>query len=165
MDQHHALLDAIAADRYDEVQRILATGVDLNAPADEGASPLFAAIVHGNVEIVRLLLDRGADPNFEAGEPARAVYAARPLDLAQQTRFLVDWDKFQPIAALLVERGATDASGASETPEEAAAREAPARTWQAKQRRTASRNAQAPRNGLLGRALGWLDRSSDGRRS
>jgi ankyrin repeat protein len=39
---------------------LLDAGADVNAKGDQGATPIFNAIVSGNVELVQLLLKRGA---------------------------------------------------------------------------------------------------------
>src|SRR5262245_24916782 len=85
---------------------------DLNDRCDEGCSVIYGAILEANVAIVRLLLEKGADPNLEAYEPAAIIYAEHPLDLAKQCRFLLDWDRYNPIVALLKEFGATETNSA-----------------------------------------------------
>lgn len=55
-------------------QRLIAAGADINAPAQAG-SPIHGAVMGGSVEMVRLLLDHGADPSLQdyAGRDARAL--------------------------------------------------------------------------------------------
>ena len=127
---YHNLLAAMAAGDIGEALRAIATGIDLNYACDEGATPLYAAILTGDCDLVRAMLDRGADPNFIASEPAASIYAEKPLDLAMQARFLMDWDKYQPIVTLLMEYGATDCDDNFETLQEAAEREQRAREFQ-----------------------------------
>ncbi len=105
---HENLLAAIADGEIEEATRLILTGLDLNTPCDQGASVLYPAVLSGNVALVRLMLEHGADPNFVAEEPAATIYAERPLELAQQASFLMDRDKYQPIAKLLAQFGATD---------------------------------------------------------
>ena len=95
--EYKRLLDAINTGDITEAQCLIETGLDLNNPCDDGATPLYAAILNGHVSLVRLMLDRAADPNFFADEPAASIYTEKPLDLAMQARFLMDWDKFHPI--------------------------------------------------------------------
>jgi hypothetical protein len=97
---------AIAENRIEEAKRIVLKGIDLNAPCDQGASVLFPAILSGEISLVRLMLDHGADPNFVAQEPGATIYAEKPLELAEQTRFLLSRSKFHPVVELLREYGA-----------------------------------------------------------
>ena len=105
------LLASINRGDLAEVKSMIDAGVDLGDPCDDGATPLFAAVLNGHESIVRLMLERGADPNFTADEPAASCYAEKPLCLAQQARFLMDWDKFHSIVETLLEYGATDSDG------------------------------------------------------
>jgi len=56
---HDAALDG----DIDEVQRQLDVGVDPNLKSSKGATPLFYAVYGGHLEIVELLITRGADVN------------------------------------------------------------------------------------------------------
>ena len=56
---HDAALDG----DIDEVQRQLDAGVDPNLKSYKGATPLFYAVYGGHLEIVELLITRGADVN------------------------------------------------------------------------------------------------------
>ena len=127
---HEELLTAIAESNFDEAKRLVQSGFDLNAPCDQGASALYAAILSGDVSLVRLMIEHGADPNFIADEPAASIYTEKPLELAMQARFLVDWDKYHPIVKLLEEYGATDVDGQVEV-NDVGACERRAREWQA----------------------------------
>ena len=104
---HEKLLEAIGDDRIEEAKRLTRSGIDLNVRCDRGASVLFVAILTGDVSLVRLMLEHGADPNFVAEDPAATVYAEKPLELALGARFLLDRAKYQPIAELLIQFGAT----------------------------------------------------------
>lgn len=105
---HEELLEAIVDGQVEKAKRLILTDMDLNVPCDQGASVLFPAILSGDASLVRLMLERGADPNFVAGEPSATIYAEKPLELARQARFLIDRNKFQPIVELLEQFGATD---------------------------------------------------------
>lgn len=109
--RHEQLLSAIAAHDFVRVHTLVTEGLDLNVRCDQGATPLFGAVLVGELDLVRLLLDHGADPNIVAHEPAATVYHERVIDLALGARHLLDWEKYQRIAELLVARGALDADG------------------------------------------------------
>jgi ankyrin repeat protein len=111
MNLHESLMTAVVAQNVDEVKRIIESGLDLNARCDQGASVLFGAILCGNAPIVLHMLEHGADPNLIADEPAASIYTEKPLNLARQCRFLMDWDKYDPIVRLLERFGATDIDG------------------------------------------------------
>lgn len=51
------------APKYEVVREMLQLGADPNAPSQDGSSPLFAAVLNLDTEMLRLLLDAGADPN------------------------------------------------------------------------------------------------------
>jgi hypothetical protein len=127
---HEHLLTTIAENDFVEAQRLVQAGIDLNTPCDQGASALYAAILSGDVSLVRMMLEHGADPNFLAVEPAASIYTEKPLELAMQARFVMDWDKYHPIVKLLEEYGATDVDGHVEV-DDVGACERRAREWQA----------------------------------
>ncbi|MGD9563574.1 MAG: ankyrin repeat domain-containing protein [Pyrinomonadaceae bacterium] len=56
---------AVAADEVDEVRKLLAAGENVNGQDKnyDGVTPLFVAVENGNLEMVKLLLDHGADAN------------------------------------------------------------------------------------------------------
>ena len=52
----------------EEVKKLLEEGADVNAPhlyADYPTSPLYLAVDSGNTELIQLLIDKGANVNFE----------------------------------------------------------------------------------------------------
>ncbi len=128
---HEQLFTAIAESNFDEAKHLIQGGIDLNAPCDQGTSVLYSAILSGNVSLVQMMLEHGADPNFLADEPAASIYTEKPLELAMQARFLMSWDKYHPIVKLLEEFGATDIDGQVESSDDFEARERRAREWQA----------------------------------
>ena len=127
---HGQLLTAIAEGDLIEAERLIRSGVDLNVRCDQGASALYAGILSGDVSLVRLMLEHGADPNILADEPAASIYTEKPLEMAMQARFLMDWDKYHPIVSLLEEFGATDVDGRVESESNFEVRERRAREWQ-----------------------------------
>jgi hypothetical protein len=128
---HGQLMTAIVEENLAEVQRLIQSGLDLNARCDQGASALYGAILQGDLSIIKLMLEHGADPNLIADEPAASIYTEKPLELAMQARFLMDWDKYHPIVKLLEGFGATDLDGHAESSDDLHAREQRAKEWQA----------------------------------
>src|SRR5262245_9048010 len=82
---------------------------NLDERLDDGESALFHAVLPGRAEFVETMLTGGAHPNFRATGPAKNALARTPLELAQQARFLLDWERYHPIAILLQAHGARDA--------------------------------------------------------
>ena len=118
---------AIHDDNIEKAISLVSGSHDLNTLCDQGASVIYGAILRGNLPMVQLLLEKGANPNLVAREPAASIYAERPLDLARQCRFLLDWDKYDPIVQLLKQFGACETNAATITDAEVERR---ARKWQ-----------------------------------
>ena len=132
MELFDKLADAIVQNNIVEVEQIISDSFALDETDEDGAPVLYTAIMHGNLQIVRLLLERGANPNFVAEESAAIIYAEKPLELVQGLRFILDWDKYQPLSNLLVEFGATDSEGQTDISEvDLKVLEQRARAWQA----------------------------------
>jgi uncharacterized protein len=70
------LIDAVKSGNAVTVRSLLATKVDVNAPAADSSTPLDWAIEGNNVAITNLLIDAGADVN------AKTRYNITPLALA-----------------------------------------------------------------------------------
>ncbi len=69
MGLQEQLTSAVFGSRTKEVSALLRRGADVNGPDKRGTTPLYKASVQGETEIVRVLLEAGADPNLEsAGE-------------------------------------------------------------------------------------------------
>jgi len=131
MDVYEQFVTAVVENDVSEVTRLIESGIDLNYRCDQGASVLFGAILQGNLSIIGLMLENGADPNLVAHEPAAIIYTEKPLHLARQARFLMDWDKYHPIVKLLEAFGATNDNGEVENDSKAV--EHRARKWQSTQ--------------------------------
>ena len=58
------LFEAIAHGTFAAVETALATTTDVNQVEAEGRTPLIAAAALGRLDVVRLLLARGAEPGW-----------------------------------------------------------------------------------------------------
>jgi hypothetical protein len=112
------------------IRDALAAGANVNALDNDGASVILYACLAADADVVRLLLDEGADPNARADEPAASTLAETPLDLVMQAQIVLDWEKYTPIYELLVARGAVDADGAAPDSTLNPSRRDRALTWQ-----------------------------------
>ncbi|WP_170322795.1 ankyrin repeat domain-containing protein [Acrocarpospora macrocephala] len=136
------LMAAVAEDDLERARELLRPGMDLN-PA-RGTTPLYEAAVHGNGEMIRLLLEYGADPDLPShGEDeGLPLCAAACWDHDEAVRALLDgganpdtaedggWTALLWAASLghlatadvLLDGGATPDAGCPHTPLTAAAR-------------------------------------------
>ena len=57
--------EAIENDDAPKVRELISAGVDINAEYDDGDTALLIACWRGNKEIVELLIENGADVNYE----------------------------------------------------------------------------------------------------
>jgi ankyrin repeat protein len=81
------IFDAAAAGEAAAVQFRLENGVDIEDRSDDGYTALHLAAHFGRLEVARLLLNRGADPNAVAANqsrvtPLHSAVAGRHRDLA-----------------------------------------------------------------------------------
>jgi hypothetical protein len=77
--------------RVAEIRRLLAENPDLIvARTDFGATPLHCAAYEGHTEVVRLLLDLGADTRAEDDNGQTALDIARATESAEVVRILTD---------------------------------------------------------------------------
>jgi len=72
-----ALHAALAGPAPDIAESLIAAGADINAVQQDGVTPLMEAAAIGQAELVRLLLDRGADPSARDGKDRVAADFAR----------------------------------------------------------------------------------------
>jgi hypothetical protein len=80
-----ALLDAAMYGRTPEVAELLQHELNINVTNSNGATALYLAALNGHVEIVRMLLARGADPSIrnDAGRsPRQAAESALHHEIA-----------------------------------------------------------------------------------
>ncbi len=77
-------------------------GVDVNAPASNGATPLTLAVEHCTVQVVQALVAKGADMNAEDERGMTAVVHALAKGHDETATFLVtagaDWDITVPMS-------------------------------------------------------------------
>lgn len=92
------LWEAARAGDAARVGRALDKGADVNAKTRYGATALTYAADRGHLEIVKLLVERGADMNATDG-----FYGFRAIDLALQ-------NNHTPVVTFLLERGSKGAS-------------------------------------------------------
>ena len=64
-DINHELINAARKGDVNKVQSLIARGADINA-SDRNGNALFSAVNKRNDELVKLLLESGADPNAGA---------------------------------------------------------------------------------------------------
>ena len=83
------LIEAIKSGNQAAAQEVIEAGADLNSPDDQGWTPLNWAAGTGDVEIVELLLERGADPlatGRDLRTPQMIALAAGHADVVQRLR-------------------------------------------------------------------------------
>ena len=86
-----SLFDAVRSEDVSTVRRCITSKVNLNDPETPGGwSALHYAARSGNPEIVKMLLDAGADPNYVGTAPGQTgtVIRLKPLVLAQTNVYL-----------------------------------------------------------------------------
>lgn len=67
VSEQRALIEAVAAGDRTQVETLLQQGVNPNGVPDPwGSSALLHGVMRGDVELVRLLLDAGADPDLKS---------------------------------------------------------------------------------------------------
>jgi hypothetical protein len=105
---YRSIHDAAANNDVEDVKRHLARGVDINARGAttrrdrKGAKPLYSAAWHGHPEMVRFLLDHGADVEAGQSDGFNVLMAVTDPDPAEG-QSLEDW---LAVAKLLLDHGA-----------------------------------------------------------
>ena len=72
------------------VEQILASGADVNAPDDQGMTPLWVAAGNDRADIVRLLIERGADVNASSKRGRTPLHVAFHYGYAGIARLLIE---------------------------------------------------------------------------
>ena len=87
-----ALMDAVNQNNADKVKGLIAQGVDINEKDSSGDAPLVIAAYKGYDEIVRLLLEAGADVTVvDPGMKATALHAAAYAGRTEAARLLIEY--------------------------------------------------------------------------
>ena len=68
-----ALIEAVKADDYFQTDKLIKAGADVNQQEAQGWTPLNFAAGKGNLRLVKLLVENGADV-FHAGRDMRTPY-------------------------------------------------------------------------------------------
>lgn len=97
--QSEELWEAARAGDAARVTRALDKGADVNAKTRYGATAITYAADRGHLEVVKLLVERGADISAQD-----AFYGFRAIDMALQNNHM-------PVVLFLLERGSKGASG------------------------------------------------------
>ena len=78
-------------DFNEDMKKLLELGVDVNMPDHDGDTALFMVSQNGDIEIVRLLLEAGADPNIHKTPPIQTpLMAASAQGHIEIVRMLLD---------------------------------------------------------------------------
>jgi ankyrin repeat protein len=96
------LIDAAMYGNLNQVQELIASGVDVNAIATCNRTALSLAIQGGKIPVIQALLDAGADPNLP-DETDDGLAANAPLAEAASTFFATNRSE---MVRLLIQRGA-----------------------------------------------------------
>lgn len=95
-----ALLLAVHGGRAEEVERLLAGGLDVNIADEDGITPLMASAMNGHLAIARLLLAAGA-------------YRCMFNKWGMTAHDIAVWHGYDALAALLEDVSDRDTGGAS----------------------------------------------------
>ncbi len=105
-DLDSGLVAAAAAGNLAGVQALMEQGADVNADNGFGVTALYSAADWGRVELVRLLLENGADPDSNPISRGRSPWGKTPLQLAANSNTDVAAPEARAeIIRLLIEHG------------------------------------------------------------
>ena len=99
-----ALCDAAASGDLARLRSLLAEGVSVDSVDEDGTTALMAGAFAGERRVVRLLLDHGADPNFQDDSDLTALMNAVIGDGEMDLEG--GHDVFREIVEVLLEAGA-----------------------------------------------------------
>jgi len=107
------LKKAIQKGDQKRIRELVARGVSINGVPDDTPAPLFIAVYRGNVDLVKMMLELGADPQvtFHGEPPLRSalhaitLYELRPSGSAIDDRLKDRHDGLTEIVQVLREAG------------------------------------------------------------
>ena len=82
------LLQAARGGQVETVQKLLAQGVAINTRDDKGNTALILAVTYRQPNVVRILLDRGADPALVNNEGMTALRLASQMEMPEMVQLL-----------------------------------------------------------------------------
>lgn len=71
-----------------DVETLISAGANVNERGEHGYSPLHEAVAHGHLEVVKLLIRRGADPSLKNDDLVTPVELSVMLNEYAITAFL-----------------------------------------------------------------------------
>ncbi len=88
---HKALLEAIDGNDIDMVKKLMENGVSVNANnVDTKDNPLTLAIMRGNVEIAKILMEKGARHNISSSNIGKILNHLIAKNHTEMVKFLID---------------------------------------------------------------------------
>ena len=106
-----SLMSAVKTNNTEDAKKLIGKGADANSrTSPTGWSALHYAARNGNVEIVRLLLNAGADPNYTGAMEGQtgSVISLKPLVIARANLDLVIEIPSSSMEATLRQNGLND---------------------------------------------------------
>jgi ankyrin repeat protein len=86
------LMDAVKANAIETVRKLIQEGADVNGLDVNGDAPLVIAAYEGHTEIVKMLLEAGADVRaVDPGMKATALHAAAYAGRTEAARLLIEY--------------------------------------------------------------------------
>jgi len=83
------MINAARANNIPELERLVATGTDINSKDDEGMTALMCAALHGHVEVAQYLVEAGAALNTARDDGKTALMFAAEKGHVELAQYLV----------------------------------------------------------------------------
>ena len=105
---NNSIFDIVNDESISELRLHLKNGGDPNISDDDGATPIFYAVIGHHTQALDLLIEFGADVNYyiDDDQPAHSYLAPTALDLAEGANFLLSEQQYSPIVDRLLKAGA-----------------------------------------------------------